>query len=95
MTLYNNHSVYIALITRFRFKGRMPEGPELRLSARFINEVCEGKTFKGPIVKSEVNKNPVIGYFNDAELFKLKAISRGKELKLLLNEVFRLITLCL
>ena len=63
----------------------MPEGPELHLSAFYVNKVAKGKTFKGPIIKSEVNKNPNVDFFND-DSFTLKAVSRGKELKLMLND---------
>ena len=37
----------------------MPEGPEIHMAARFINQVANRHEFGGPIVKSEVStKNP-------------------------------------
>ena len=61
----------------------MPEGPELHLASRFINQVCNGRVF-GKIAKSEINKNPVVEAPSKA--FSITASSRGKEIKLTLHE---------
>ena len=62
----------------------MPEGPEHFLAGAFINNSCDGKIFSGKVIKSAVTKNP------DIELpftnFSIYAISRGKELMLVLSE---------
>ncbi|XP_013389919.1 endonuclease 8-like 1 [Lingula anatina] len=62
----------------------MPEGPELHLASHFVNEVCKGRVFAGPIVKSEVStKNPDIPW--PAEAYTISATSRGKEVRLTLT----------
>ena len=64
----------------------MPEGPEIHMAARFINQVAGRHEFGGAIVKSEVStKNPDVGF--DAKKFAIVAESRGKELKVFLEDV--------
>ena len=61
----------------------MPEGPELHLSSRFINNVCNGRIF-GPITKSDISKNPK--FDPPSERYVISATSRGKELKVTLTD---------
>ena len=64
----------------------MPEGPEIHMAARFINQVAGRHEFGGAIVKSEVStKNPDVSF--DAKKFTIVAESRGKELKVFLEDV--------
>ena len=64
----------------------MPEGPELHLASRFINKVCHGRLF-GKINKSEISKNPMLKVpFSN---FSISALSRGKELKLVLTNAVK------
>lgn len=65
----------------------MPEGPELHISSLFINDSVKDLIFSGKILKSEVSKNPVIEW--DVPLYTIKAESRGKEMKLWLEECSR------
>ena len=61
----------------------MPEGPEHFKAAEFINKCCNGRTFSGKIVKSEVShKNPDIDI--DLENYFILAKARGKEVMLTL-----------
>ncbi len=61
----------------------MPEGPELRLAANFVNGVSANHLFTGKVVRSEVaTKLPEVPF--EAETFRLSAESRGKELKVYL-----------
>jgi len=63
----------------------MPEGPELHMAARFINEVAKHHKFGGKIVKSEVStKNPNVDF--DAKAYLISAETRGKELKVYLED---------
>ncbi|XP_064620135.1 endonuclease 8-like 1 [Lineus longissimus] len=63
----------------------MPEGPELHLASRLVNSVCSGRLFSGKVIKSEVStKNPDVAW--DAEYYTISAHSRGKEMKLTLQE---------
>lgn len=62
----------------------MPEGPELHLASRFINNVCRGRVF-GKIFKSDISKNPTVQ--PPAERYIISSSSRGKEIKLTLTEV--------
>ncbi|EFX74223.1 hypothetical protein DAPPUDRAFT_57329 [Daphnia pulex] len=62
----------------------MPEGPELHISSLFINDSMKDLIFSGKILKSEVSKNPVVEW--DVPLYTIKAESRGKEMKLWLEE---------
>lgn len=61
----------------------MPEGPELHLASRFINQVCKQRAFDR-IQKSDISKNPVVD--SNFGKFTISATSRGKELKLTLTE---------
>lgn len=64
----------------------MPEGPELYLSAQFINRVCQNRLFSGKISKSAVSlKNPDIDW--DVDSYTIQAQSRGKEMKVTLTEI--------
>lgn len=61
----------------------MPEGPELFITSRFINEICKNIIFSGKILKSEVStRNPDINWHETR--YTISATSRGKELKLTL-----------
>ncbi|XP_062600952.1 endonuclease 8-like 1 [Saccostrea cucullata] len=60
----------------------MPEGPELHLASKFVNLVCKGRVFKGPIIKSEVSKHADVEFEDE---YTISATSRGKEMKLTLN----------
>ncbi|XP_045031313.1 endonuclease 8-like 1 isoform X2 [Daphnia magna] len=62
----------------------MPEGPELHLSSLFINDSVKGLIFSGEIKKSDVSKNPTIQW--DVPFYTITAESRGKEMKLWLEE---------
>eukprot|EP00092_Neocalanus_flemingeri_P019440 GFUD01021058.1.p1 GENE.GFUD01021058.1~~GFUD01021058.1.p1 ORF type:complete len:484 (-),score=149.92 GFUD01021058.1:72-1523(-) len=63
----------------------MPEGPELHMAARFINQVAKYHNFGGGIVKSEVStKNPDVEF--DAKTYLISAETRGKELKVFLED---------
>ena len=63
----------------------MPEGPELHMAARFINQVASRHSFGGKIVKSEVStKNPDVDF--QAENYNIHAETRGKELKVFLED---------
>ena len=62
----------------------MPEGPELRLAGIFINKVASQHLFSGKVVKSDLaTKLPEVLF--EAETYSLKAVSRGKELKVFLK----------
>ena len=63
----------------------MPEGPEIHIAARFINQVAKKHEFGGPIIKSEVStKNPNVDF--TAKKYKINAEARGKELKVFLED---------
>eukprot|EP00092_Neocalanus_flemingeri_P089776 GFUD01113652.1.p1 GENE.GFUD01113652.1~~GFUD01113652.1.p1 ORF type:complete len:434 (-),score=120.86 GFUD01113652.1:72-1373(-) len=63
----------------------MPEGPEIHMAARFINQVAKYHNFGGTIVKSEVStKNPDVEF--DAKTYLISAETRGKELKVFLED---------
>merc|ERR1712217_887116 len=62
----------------------MPEGPELRLAANFINKVASQHLFTGKVVKSDLATKLCEVPF-EAETFSLQAESRGKELKVYLD----------
>ena len=58
----------------------MPEGPEIRTAANFINKVCETQTFSGPVVRGPLAvKLPLVEFAADS--YSLRAEARGKELK--------------
>ncbi|XP_066492470.1 endonuclease 8-like 1 [Tiliqua scincoides] len=65
----------------------MPEGPDLFLTSKFINTVCDGLIFAGKVEKSEVSKNPEVPFESDK--YVVSATSRGKELKLTLAPIKR------
>lgn len=63
----------------------MPEGPEIHLASRFVNQCAAKYKFGGPIVKSAVStKNPDISW--TAKEYRVRAEARGKELKLCLTD---------
>ena len=59
----------------------MPEGPELRIMADFINKVSQDRVYQ-KITKSKVAKTIPLG----PNYFTLRAESRGKELRLICQE---------
>ena len=65
----------------------MPEGPELRLAANFVNKVAAQHRFYGKITKSELATKPTHHpeVLFDAKSYSVFAESRGKELKLHLH----------
>lgn len=63
----------------------MPEGPELHLASLYVNKMCDGVVFSGPVVKSEVSKNPDVSF--TCEAYRITATSRGKEVKLTLTPI--------
>ncbi|XP_072409197.1 endonuclease 8-like 1 isoform X4 [Chiloscyllium punctatum] len=65
--------------------SKMPEGPELHLAARFVNQVCCSTVFSGQVEKSTVSKNCDVPFSCDAYL--ISAVSRGKEVKLTLTPI--------
>ncbi|XP_026167598.1 endonuclease 8-like 1 [Mastacembelus armatus] len=63
----------------------MPEGPELHLASLYVNRMCDGVVFAGPVRKSEVSKNPDVPF--TCEAYRITATSRGKEVKLTLTPI--------
>jgi endonuclease VIII-like 1 len=63
----------------------MPEGPELNLSAQFVNQTCRGRVFSGQVLKSDVSRQPLVDWNEDA--YMISAVSRGKELILTLHSI--------
>ena len=62
----------------------MPEGPELRLAAQFVNAVGARFTFGGPVVKSDLaTKHQEVHFTSKA--YTVSAQSRGKEIKVFLK----------
>lgn len=61
----------------------MPEGPEIRLTSLFVNQVCLGKDFAGKVVKSAVSKSSDVLFTSPR--YTIAAEARGKELALLLS----------
>ncbi|XP_037307654.1 endonuclease 8-like 1 isoform X2 [Pungitius pungitius] len=61
----------------------MPEGPELHLASLYVNKMCAGTVFTGPVRKSEVSKCPDVPF--TCEAYVITAASRGKEVKLTLT----------
>ncbi|XP_070763348.1 endonuclease 8-like 1 [Enoplosus armatus] len=61
----------------------MPEGPELHLASLYVNKMCNGVVFTGPVRKSEVSKSPDVPF--TCEAYCIAATSRGKEVKLTLT----------
>uniref|UniRef100_F6UZB9 Endonuclease 8-like 1 n=2 Tax=Equus caballus TaxID=9796 RepID=F6UZB9_HORSE len=62
---------------------RMPEGPELHLASRFVNEACGGLVFGGCVEKSPISRNPEVPFESSA--YRISASARGKELRLTLS----------
>lgn len=78
------HSLYsLQLQCSLICSNKMPEGPELRLASLYVNKMCNGMVFTGPVRKSEVSKNPDVPFTSEA--FCITATSRGKEVKLTLT----------
>lgn len=67
----------------FICSNKMPEGPELHLASLYVNKMCNGVVFTGPVRKSEVNKSPDVPF--TCEAYRITATSRGKEVKLTLT----------
>ncbi|XP_019480995.1 PREDICTED: endonuclease 8-like 1 isoform X2 [Hipposideros armiger] len=44
----------------------MPEGPELHLASRFVNEACRGLVFGGCVEKSPISRNPEVPFESSA-----------------------------
>lgn len=63
--------------------NKMPEGPELHLASLFVNKMCSGVVFTGPVRKSDVSKSPDVPF--TCEAYRITATSRGKEVKLTLT----------
>ncbi|KAM9375863.1 endonuclease 8-like 1 isoform 2-T2 [Pholidichthys leucotaenia] len=61
----------------------MPEGPELHLASLYVNSMCAGVVFTGPVRKSDVSKSPDVPFTSEA--YYITASSRGKEVKLALT----------
>ncbi|XP_059191155.1 endonuclease 8-like 1 [Centropristis striata] len=61
----------------------MPEGPELHLASLYVNKMCAGVVFTGPVRKSDVSKSPDVSF--TCEAYRIAATSRGKEVKLTLT----------
>ncbi|XP_054572651.1 endonuclease 8-like 1 isoform X5 [Eptesicus fuscus] len=61
----------------------MPEGPELHLASRFVNEACRGLVFGGCVEKSPISRNPEVPFESSA--YCISASARGKELRLTLS----------
>lgn len=61
----------------------MPEGPELALAGRYINEACGGLVFSGEAERSAVGRGPEVPFRSEA--YRLGAAARGKELRLRLE----------
>ncbi|XP_042524776.1 endonuclease 8-like 1 isoform X2 [Dipodomys spectabilis] len=61
----------------------MPEGPELRLAALYVNRACAELVFAGRVEKSEVSRNPEVPFESSA--YRIAASTRGKELRLTLS----------
>jgi len=63
----------------------MPEGPELHIASLFVNRFAQSFKFSGKVVKSDVSlKNPSVDW--DVAQYTINAESRGKEVKLWLQE---------
>lgn len=65
----------------------MPEGPELHLASLYVNRMCNGVVFTGPVRKSDVSKSPDVPFASEA--YRITAASRGKEVKLTLTPMKR------
>ncbi|MED6290455.1 hypothetical protein CHARACLAT_013109 [Characodon lateralis] len=74
---------YFVIAHSFYCCIKMPEGPELHLASLYVNKMCDGVVFSGPVIKSEVSKNPEVTF--TCESYSITATSRGKEVKLTLT----------
>ncbi|XP_071794327.1 endonuclease 8-like 1 [Asterias amurensis] len=63
----------------------MPEGPELYLASRFVNNVCVGRVFTGKVIKSPVHKSDEVPF--ESKEYTISADARGKEMQLILAEL--------
>ncbi|KAM7396764.1 hypothetical protein PAMP_019779 [Pampus punctatissimus] len=63
--------------------NKMPEAPEIHLASLYVNKMCEGLVFTGPVRKSDVSKSPNVPF--TCEAYRITATSRGKEVKLTLT----------
>uniref|UniRef100_A0ABI7ZYI4 DNA-(apurinic or apyrimidinic site) lyase n=1 Tax=Felis catus TaxID=9685 RepID=A0ABI7ZYI4_FELCA len=61
----------------------MPEGPEVHLASRFVNDACRGLVFGGCVEKSPVSRNPEVPFESSA--YCISSSARGKELRLTLS----------
>lgn len=61
----------------------MPEGPEIKINSLYVNNVCQGQSFSGHPIRSEVSKNPKV-MFGSVQ-YSIHSESRGKELALILT----------
>ncbi|KAM8987224.1 endonuclease 8-like 1 [Ara ararauna] len=61
----------------------MPEGPELHLAGRYINEACGALVFAGGVERSAVGRGPEVPFSSEA--YRISAAARGKELRLTLT----------
>ncbi|XP_030901869.2 endonuclease 8-like 1 [Melopsittacus undulatus] len=61
----------------------MPEGPELHLAGRYINEACGALVFSGGVERSAVGRGPEVPFSSEA--YRISAAARGKELRLTLT----------
>lgn len=78
-----SHPLYA--VVSFTCSNKMPEGPELHLASLYINKMCDGVVFTGPVRKSEVSKCPDVHF--TCETYRITATSRGKEMKLTLTPI--------
>ncbi|XP_053933841.1 endonuclease 8-like 1 [Cuculus canorus] len=60
----------------------MPECPELHLAGRYINARCSELLFSGSVSRSAVARGPAVPFSSEA--FAVRAVARGKELRLTL-----------
>ena len=61
----------------------MPEGPEVRVSSLYVNEICKGRAFTGEVVKSAVSKCSGVDF--SSPRYSITSESRGKEMALTLE----------
>lgn len=78
-----SHFVLYSCSTAGFFSNKMPEGPELHLASLYVNKMCNGVVFTGPVRKSEVSKSPDVPF--TCEAYRITATSRGKEVMLTLT----------
>lgn len=87
MLMWCNHKCFFSaqLHHSLSCSHKMPEGPELHLASLYVNRVCNGVVFSGPVRKSEVSKSPDVAF--TCESYRITAASRGKEVKLTLTPI--------